>query len=177
LKGLAHGLFAVIGAHQTIEVLDISGNGIGDRGLDLLVDCLARNQVITSVKFDGSGLHDSEKFIESCHRLAEMKHLTQVDRPKKDMRELTKKARDPHAIEKAWQDVEKAVGMNALALRHAELNRDDGLAIQVTKRKATWDIEIMVEYNKEENQWRELNDEFSLQRLTGIPPDDSLIDL
>ena len=180
-QNLARELFAVIAVHQTLEAIDVSGNSIGDVGLELLVDCLSRNTQIQRVEFDGINLQSPDKFIECCGRMAEMTHLKHIGKPQKEIDDLVKRVKSKEqaaAIKAAWQKLEESVNANGAP----ESNDPKVLALglkQLTKQNASWTIEIPVKYNREKSKWDELSDEFSLERLTGIPPDEqeALIDL
>ena len=180
-QNLARELFAVIAVHQTLEAIDVSGNSIGDSGLELLVDCLSRNTQIQRVEFDGSNLQSPDKFIECCTRMSEMTHLKYIGKPQKELDELARRVKSKEqaaAIQAAWDKLENAVKANNAKESAGSRPLSLGLK-QLTKQNASWEIEIPVKYNREKSKWDELSDEFSLERLTGIPPDEqeALIDL
>ena len=108
-QNLARELFAVIAVHQTLEAIDVSGNSIGDVGLELLVDCLSRNTQIQRVEFDGINLQSPDKFIECCGRMAEMTHLKHIGKPQKEIDDLVKRVKSKEqaaAIKAAWHKLE-----------------------------------------------------------------------
>ncbi|OHT08304.1 hypothetical protein TRFO_04917 [Tritrichomonas foetus] len=181
-KELIKGLFAVIGAHQTLNILDVSDNDIGDNGLELLVDCISRNKNLVRISFDGSKLQSPQKFIECCRKLSENDHIQFIAKPKNDIEELTKKEDllklKPGAVEQAWTSLQEKIernhkneiSLNSQPQNENEIN-DSMLLSQMTTHEASWDIEIKVPFNKESNLWDSLRDKYSLYSLTGIPPD------
>lgn len=181
---LVKSIFAVIAAHQSLEALDVSDNKIGDSGLELLVDSVCRNTNIRQIKFDGCGLHNPLRFIECCHRLSDVPHLKIISKPEKDLNDLIEIAHqtrfDAELIESAWDDLKKKIDERGQSTEPQEtVIKRANSARSFTKQKASWAIDIQLPYNKNAlNQWDELRQLFSIEKLTGIEPDEpeALID-
>lgn len=200
-KSLLKGLFAVIGAHQTLQALDVSDNAIGDEGLEMVVDCVSKNKNIEKIAFDGSILQKPQKFVDCCNRLIELQNLKYVSEPTKDMEDLKTQEEllkiTPGIVENAWErlkaklyertnqrfpddidvDNEDNYNINLSRVNSENLSSVATMPIKQTVQKASWKIEISVPYDKETNAWEAMSEQFSLQTLTGITPDnrDSLI--
>lgn len=186
-KNLVKGLFAVIGAHQTLRAIDVSNNEIGDEGLEMIVDCVSKNKNIERIAFDGSKLQKPQKFINCCERMMEIDNLKFVAEPRKDMNELKKQEEllklTPGMVENAWDrleakllEAERNQNLENISLFNSEPYSSTAvfstIPVKEVAQRASWDITISVPYDKEPNTWEELRDQFSLQALTGIKPDD-----
>ncbi|OHT16041.1 hypothetical protein TRFO_13534 [Tritrichomonas foetus] len=177
-KDLVQGLFAVFAAHQTLHVLDVSNNNIGDVGLDLLVDCVVRNKNIQQISFDGSRLTNPVMFIDCCRRLYQADNLSYVVKPKREIIELSKLEEvyslQPGAVVNAWKALKEKCNkpQNGSLLFEIDNSSNDHLIDQMTSLNASWEIDIKIPFNREPSRWDPLRNMFSLEQLTGIPPDE-----
>lgn len=174
--------FASFSTMTTLETLLIGYNDIGDKGLENLVNICQRNQSIRKIDFNGSNLQNPNSFIQCCNKLSQLNNIECVSRCEQDIQQLYHNAQKynvaPSKIDEAWNKLQEKVEWNKsyhkkeIKDNETQKTDDNMQKVQITKQTASWDIEIPVPYNREPSEWDVLIREFSLENLTGFPPDE-----
>ncbi|OHT04645.1 hypothetical protein TRFO_27783 [Tritrichomonas foetus] len=168
-------------SHQTLTVIDISDNAIGEEGLDLLLEVLKCNTRIVAVNFDGSELPAAKQmcYISFMQGLASIPQLCSVTKPKNDFKRITsgskKIERDLRNIWKRIQDIiNRNIGkgedetdsttnstlfsMASDSQSYIEINQQD-------KRVLSWDQIEDSPYDGNLQEWELLRQTFSFANI------------
>ena len=159
---LVNSIFAVLKSHQTLELLDITDNNVGDTGVKNLIRALEGNTMISQIAFDGSNVTNPQTYIQVFEKLSHMDQITAVALPRKDIEILIKNGADKKKLEHAWQTLQVSIS------DHQKLKFEQNIETFPSKQIATWNISIQLPPADTINHWVDLRSKFSLANITGI---------
>ena len=175
---------------KQLQTLDVSNNSIGNDGISILLEISLQSESLTSISFDKSEVTDPSRLIELFNTLKGIPRIRKVSKPRHDMEVLSENKKTYPDLKAAWTRL-----LDAIRQRHED---DDDVEIDfsianssthqsiggsspsnATKQgallNASWDIEEENNFPISQEDWANLQEQFSYSTITGItmphPPD------
>jgi hypothetical protein len=178
------GLKDAFSQHQTLRVLDVSANPVGDDGQWAIQEIVSSNPQLSSLGFDGIEVSSPPKLIELFNFLAHHQGLKKVKRPKKEIERLTAKCGHKAGLEmKAmWKRLHAQIaGSRPSQTSHTteDLSTDAStvgttdttsvsrLSFSVAQT-VSWTYDLPAPNDPYALEWESLRRKFSYETITGV---------
>ena len=175
---------------KKLQTLDVSDNSIGNDGISTLLEISLQSESLTSISFDNSDVTDPSRLIELFNTLKGIPRIRKVSKPRHDMETLSENKKTYPDLKAAWSRL-----LDTIRQRHEDdddVEFDFSIANSSTHQSiggssptnptkqgallnASWDIEEENNFPISQQEWANLQEQFSYSTITGIniphPPD------